>query len=324
MTNWDEYPVIDPHQYKAMISGEFHFPANQQIIIRDHLGGFKNDYSNYLLDSLNSRKIENEIITEYVFNNEVLKKYPNLDIKFSRDTKVNMDFRHFNDYKIHPEINFKNFLCSFNGSNHVGRQLLTSIIDNFGLFNENYTSKNFKYTDEDVVGHLLNLDLTQSQQRLYSKFFVNDETFSNTVYSFGHVQYDHASNIYNLEYKLTESFVHLVSESMSTSYYPFVTEKFLYSVVTRGLFVTYGQASWHNHVEKYFGFKKYNKIFDYSFDIIKNPVERLVRLMEMISKFSKLSSYDLNDLYLMELDTIEYNYDHYFSKKYLEFLKAHE
>jgi hypothetical protein len=111
---------------------------------------------------------------------------------------------------------------------------------------------------------------------------------------------------------------------MSTSYYPFVTEKFLYSVVTRGLFIANAQPNWHSHVEKYYGFKLYDKIFDYSFDGIENPIERMIRLMEMVSKFSNLSVDDWNDLYLMESDTIEYNYDHYFSKKYLDCLKRCE
>jgi len=68
----------------------------------------------------------------------------------------------------------------------------------------------------------------------------------------------------------------------------------------------------------YYGFKQYNKIFDYSFDEIKNPVKRLIRLMEMISKFAYLSVDDWHDLYNMETDTIEYNYDHYYSKGYLK------
>ena len=126
-----------------------------------------------------------------------------------------------------------------------------------------------------------------------------------------------------MEDKLTESFVHIVSETMSTSYYPFVTEKFLYSVITRGLFVTNAQPKWHAHISKYYGFKLYDKIFDYSFDSIENPIERMVRLMEMISKFSNLSVDDWNDLYLMEMDTIEYNYDHYFSKGYMKRLKQY-
>jgi len=134
------------------------------------------------------------------------------------------------------------------------------------------------------------------------------------------VRYDHASNIYNLEDKLTQSFIHIVSETMATSYYPYVTEKSLYSIVTRGLFLAYAQPQWHAHLSTYYGFKQYNKIFDYSFDEIKNPVKRLIRLMEMISKFAHLSVDDWVDLYQMEMDAIEYNYDHYFSKRYIECL----
>jgi hypothetical protein len=111
---------------------------------------------------------------------------------------------------------------------------------------------------------------------------------------------------------------------MAASYYPFVTEKFLYSVVTRGLFLSYAQPGWHAHLEKYYGFKPYTKLFDYRFDTIENPVERLVELMTMISKFSVLSSDDWKDLYLLEQDSIEYNYNHYFSGDYLNCLKQYE
>ena len=69
---------------------------------------------------------------------------------------------------------------------------------------------------------------------------------------------------------------------------------------------------------------RYDKIFDYSFDDILNPVERLVKLLETVRKFDALSTADWHDLYLMEYDTIEYNYDHYFSKTYMDYLKQHE
>ena len=108
---------------------------------------------------------------------------------------------------------------------------------------------------------------------------------------------------------------------MATSYYPFVTEKFLYSIVTRGLFLSYAPPGWHGHIEKYYGFKKYTKLFDYRFDTIQNPIERLIELISMISKFSTLSIHDWNDLYLMEQDAIEYNYNHYFSGDYLKHIK---
>ena len=124
-----------------------------------------------------------------------------------------------------------------------------------------------------------------------------------------------------MENKLTQSFLHIVSETIATSYYPFVTEKFLYSIVTRGLFLSYAQPGWHAHIEKYYGFKLYTKLFDYRFDSITNPVERLVELMTMVGKFSKLTPFEWHDLYLIEQDNIEFNYDHYFSGNYLNVLK---
>jgi hypothetical protein len=173
-------------------------------------------------------------------------------------------------------------------------------------------------------GHIT--DYVNDQDNFYLKFFVNEhsEEFFQSTNSFGHVRFEHNQNIHNLESKLTESFLHIVSETAATSYYPFVTEKFLYSIVTRGLFLAYAQPGWHAHVEKYHGFKRYTKLFDYRFDSIKNPVERLVELITMISKFSHLTPAEWHDLYLIEQDTIEYNYDHYFSNRYLEVLKKHD
>jgi hypothetical protein len=115
--------------------------------------------------------------------------------------------------------------------------------------------------------------------------------------------------------------MHIVRETMATRYYPYETEKFLYSIVTRGLFLAYAQPGWHSHLEKYYGFKRYTKLFDYRFDDIQNPIERLVELITMISKFSCLSPAEWTDLYEIEQDTIEYNYDHYFSGVYLTKLK---
>jgi hypothetical protein len=41
----------------------------------------------------------------------------------------------------------------------------------------------------------------------------------------------------------------------------------------------------------------------------------------MISKFSKLSAHDWHDLYQLEANTIEFNYDWYFSKDYIKQLE---
>ena len=297
---------------------------DNNLWIHDHLGGFDINLESDVLNSAVQFAKENNISTievGYVFSDYFSRRY---GINFSYRQKLvgGNGWEDLTSYTRHPHINYKNFICSFNGSGHVSRQLLSSILENQGLFNSDYSSKNFKGSNDKILGQLNTLDLTEDEIELYDKFFKNTNEFNDTVYSFGHVRFDHGNNIYNLESKLTQSFVHVVSETMATSYYPFVTEKFLYSIVTRGLFVAYAQPGWHTHLEKYYGFKLYDKIFDYSFDSIQNPVKRLIKLIEMLSKFSKLSADDWRDLWFMlEKDTIEYNYNHYFSGDYSKHIK---
>jgi hypothetical protein len=104
-----------------------------------------------------------------------------------------------------------------------------------------------------------------------------------------------------------------VSESWSHSYQPHITEKFMYSILTRGLFLSYAQPTWHQTIQNVFGYRLYTKIFDYSFDSIENPVERLVALLSMIEKFKMLSTDEWRDLYQMESEAIEFNHQHFMS-----------
>jgi len=310
--------VYYPRDYKflehnKLDSDSYHF-------IYDHLCGFDENYNNSILQNQNQNNNTIKIGTEYIFDDNLKKKYPNIQFTFSSNIVKKLDFEQFENYNIHPELTFNNFLCSFNGSDHVSRQLLTAILNNQKIFDPQFSSKNFSCSNDWILGHLDYLNLDSDEKELYRHFFKNDNYFNNQIYSFGHVQFDHKNNIYNLEDKLTQSFLHIVSETMATSYYPYYSEKFMYSIITRGLFLSYAQPNWHHHLEKYYGFKKYDKIFDYGFDSVKNPVKRLIRLVEMISKFKNLSVDDWQDLYLSEQDTIEYNYDHYFSKNYLTHL----
>jgi hypothetical protein len=309
--------------YKVFDSPLRDLPA--KIFIEDHLNGFDQDLNNSILTALDTYSQNNNrrtvVICHQIFENQVKEKYPNLDLKFDFFKVSQKIWKPFESYKQHPDLAYKNFICSFNGSDHVGRKLLTAILEQFGYFNPNYCSKNFVFTPDTIDGHLK--DYVHDQDCFYRKFFIakNSNEFFNTIYSFGHTKYNHLQNICNLESKIIQSFLHIASETVSTSYVPFVTEKFLYSVVTRGLFLSYAQPGWHAHVEKYYGFKKYNKLFDYRFDGIQNPVERLVELVTMISKFSRLSAHDWHDLYLLETDTIEFNYDWYFSRGYVRQLE---
>jgi hypothetical protein len=314
--------VMPPYNDNDIDSAVYAISNGNSVLLLDHLNGFDSGYDNQILTILN-KKLQSryKIWHVQILDKLVKSRYNNLEIEFDFQSQYKRLWVPFASYNQHPNIDYKNFICSFNGSDHVSRKLLVAILERFGYFTTNYCSKNFVFTRDTLDGHIT--DYVDNQNNFYCKFFIadNSDVFFNKVNSFGHVQYDHKRNIYNLEHKLTQSFLHIVSETIATSYVPFVTEKFLYSIVTRGLFLAYAQPGWHDHVEKYYGFKRYTKLFDYRFDSIQNPVERLVELMSMISKFSILTPHEWHELYLIEQDTIEYNYNHYFSGNYLIMLK---
>ena len=293
----------------------------EKLIIVDHLGGFSESLDNDILSYISS--ITDSVIplcTSYIPTESLTEKYTKLDLHYAELQVAVLEV--FGDYRFTNSLEYKNFICSFNGSPHVGRQLLVSILHYYKFFNNDFCSKNFSSTPDQIDGHI-NM-FCGINERFYRKFFITDDvTFYSNINGFEYDRCDHFQNIIKLEKKLKQSFVHVVSETMATSYLPFVTEKFLYSVITKGLFVAYAQPGWHAHLEKYFGFKKYEKIFDYSFDSIKNPVERLVEMITMLAKFANMSVDDWHDLYRLEQDTIDFNYHHYYNKDYIKQLKEY-
>lgn len=299
-----------------------------EVYLGDHLGGFDHHYHNPVLARLDQycheqqRKIK--IYHHTVITELVQRLYPSLEFAWAFDSVSSMAFNSFLDYRCHPELHYKKFICSFNGSDHVSRKLLVASLQRWHWFDPDTCSKNFTFTTDKLDGHLADY-VNADQHHLYRTFFISpqSEEFFDQIYSFGHVRHAHDKNIHNLDHRVTQSFLQIVSESMATSHCPFVTEKFLYSVVTRGLFVAYAQPGWHHHLDKVLGFRRYDRLFDYQFDHITNPVERLLAMLCMISKFSILSPKDWHDLYEIEKDTIEHNYHHYFSGEYLKKLRTH-
>lgn len=293
--------------------------APQKIVIGDHLGGFDESYRNHLFNHLASIAEDTcEVWTNYIIPQEVQANYPQLTFKMNLPL---WNLRAYEGYNMHPPLDYKNFICSFNGTSHVGRKLLVAILHNQGWFNTDYCTKNFTFTNDTINGHVR--DFVGDREKFYGKFFTCDPEFAETLYTIDYQRFNLRHCVDTLENQLTQSFLHIPSESLSTSHVPFVTEKFMLSVVTRGLFLSHAQFNWNSLLEKVYGFRLYNNIFDYRFDTIPNPVERVVELVSMISKFSKLSALDWHDLYSLEQDNIEYNYDHYFSGDWIRAVKKH-
>ena len=305
------------------------------LCFTDHIGGFSSDFHNIYFDKLESFGTNRNIYYDCLLEDSVHDIYDNLNIQFKLNACEDMQnlglITSLFTYDTHPDNTFDNFICSFNGSDDYGRQFLVSMMYRHGWFNTDYCSKNFISSYDRIDGNLEHF-LDKDDIEMYRKLIIgsgasdNFASFLNNTngFSFNKSAYDYRTDITHIENKITSSFVHLVSESMMTSYHPYITEKAFYSIVSRGLYITYGQPGWHRFFEKYYGFKKYDKIFDYSFDEITNPIKRLVEIFTMLYKFSFLSEHDWHDLYLMEQDTIDYNYEHYFSKNFLNKLSGYE
>lgn len=302
--------------------GKIELDLDVPVLAHDHLGGFTVDQENEVLEQLNDcTQITRDVYCEYILSDKICNKYPKLNLKF--DIPLWLDGNNIKNFSVpatKPFHNFQNFLCSFNSNPHDSRKILTSLLFTKGWFNEKYSSKKFAIHPHLLIGKLY--DYVGARAKWYSKFFVpfesqgSDKFYSNS-FEFGSTTFNHSENFALLKESLSQSFVHLVSETMATSYYPFVTEKFLYSIANQGLFLAYAQPGWHKHLEIYFGFKKYNKIFDYAFDHIVNPVDRLIALTDMLSKFSILNRFDWHDLWLVERDTIMHNYMHFVGGQYI-------
>lgn len=297
-----------------------------RFVLGDHMFGFRPDGSNRVLDVLQQHSRDTgrtwTVVNDQIFPKRVHDRYPDIKLEFNLGlferygSPIRMPPVH--EYPQHPDIDFRNFLCSFNGSFSLSRKLLPSALKKFGWYDTDYVSKHSTWDPVMLDGALM--DLVGEEEVLYRKFFDTTPEFAQSINGFGYNRGKHDANIYNLEHRLTQSFVHVVSETVATSSVPFVTEKAFYSVITRGLFVSYAPPGWYQYWTDIFGLRRYDRLFDHGFDTIENPIKRLVAMLCMLSKYSNLSTLDWHDLYQLEADTIEFNYEHFRSGDYVRSL----
>jgi hypothetical protein len=300
---------------------------SDSIFICDHMGGRVDSILTKIQTIACDRKKFIHVHVPYLLIKILFEKpleslYPNLLLHDNTLWQLHSLTKDFQNYRSHPTIKFENFLVSFNGSAHVSRKLLVAALHKRGWFDVDYSTKNFSYSRDEVDGHIS--DISSDSSRYYRNFFsLTDSDFNASIYSVEYQRFDHLNNCKILGDRLTKSFVHLVSETMATANFPIISEKFFYSIVNRGLFVLYASPGSHEFASSVLGFKKYENLFDYKFDSILNPIERLTELLSMLSKFCCLDTHEWNDLYEMEMDTIEYNYDHFFSGNFVNHYYDH-
>lgn len=313
-------PLITASEYDTL--GELPI---QNFILDDTLGGFNKNFRSTVLDKLAGKNVN--ILYNQILHPAIKHNYKNINFIF--DAQFHNDFFLIDTEDLstlvssYRKLEFKNFICCFNHSGFIGRQFLTSALYKLKLWNLGYCTKFFSATRDTIDGNIVKFCENPSDERYYRKFIIDDSELANKFYNneirtnTAFTQTGRLQNLKTQVDKIVESFVMIVSETTCESYQLYYTEKFLYPIISRNLWLAYAQPNYHANMEKYYGFKRYEKIFDYSFDSITDPVARLVAMLTMLLKFEKLTTDEWYDLYLMEKDTIDYNHDQYFSGRYL-------
>jgi hypothetical protein len=291
---------------------------NNEIIYHDHLGGFDSQGNNEVLKLIPTNST---VHTEYLLPLSIKNLYPNIQIKF--DAILMIKNNHLQSFsKSTSDINKKieNFVCSFNRSYHVGREYLVMELFNLGWFNFDYCTKGFEL--ENSPGNVKTFcNATPFNLKNLYKEHTKSTNFLKEIKLVSPERSDDLEhNINSLSLKIQQSFVQIVSETMPESYVPFPTEKLLFPIVNKTLWVSYAQPGYHTWVTQHLGFKKH-KIFDYEFDSIADPLLRLKALTNMLARFSTMSQSEWYDIYQQEKEVIEFNFDWAQSKKFIEHLK---
>ena len=134
--------IISVDDYSTVLNQGIEWKSYEQVVLQDHLLGFDKNCNNAILDNiqknLNNTDHKINILCAYMPSDHIKNKYPNLSLSYNLNKKYELMYSKFNDYNIHPAINYKNFICSFNGTPHVCRKVLVSILKKFGYFNPEY------------------------------------------------------------------------------------------------------------------------------------------------------------------------------------------
>lgn len=320
----DNLIIFGPHHYSVTstvnIRKEIIDATVSQVQILDNMHGFSSDYRNVILDQIADLTLT--IWTQYILPEQVKAVYPNLTFKFDMLTSATSHCVLTTAFPVKDVLDtkkdFKEFISSFNGMDRDDRRVIVAALIKRGWFNATTCTKNLNIYTPQLIS-----TMEEHQFFEFDKILDPDERmYSNTISS---MYYDRDGNIGNfvqhsehLTPKINQSFIHLVSETFSMSYCPFLTEKVIRPIVSKSLWLASAQPHYHKYLEKYYGFKMYTRLFDYTFDSIENPIQRLLCLLDSIRKYSKLTPSDWHNLYSVERDTIEYNYDWYYSQNFLK------
>lgn len=264
---------------------ESYYPANQ-LIDKDPPLDFPDSFGNYPEFIKNLKKLKQVDFILGVNDKHVVDEYLKLGNVHSWDTFflflsfIKIDTSHLiaDDYK-------KVFIF-MNTKAHTHRCLLMDIVSYYDLLPYSIYSWHNSPTTWQTVPHMW-----KAWEPKEVTFDSNYDAHSKDRGEMQHI----------IPKEVNDVFMFLVSETFVNQ--NFITEKTWHPILLGKPFLTYGCPGFYQKLTKY-GFKLYNEIFDYSFDIETKDSLRAELIAQEIFKIKDL---DLNDLYTSIKNKLEYN-----------------
>ena len=118
--------------------------------------------------------------------------------------------------------------------------------------------------------------------------------------------------------ELMTSFLHVVTETCYWDDKTHLTEKIFKPIVARQPFVLLGCANNLRYLRSY-GFKTFDAWWDESYDSIEDPILRLQAVVKIINDICSMSDEDLAAMLHAMQHVLDYNYNRFYSKEFIDY-----
>jgi hypothetical protein len=128
---------------------------------------------------------------------------------------------------------------------------------------------------------------------------------------------ENSSQVLSAIPEMMESFLHVVTETCFWESKCHLTEKIFKPIVARQPFVLLGCAGNLKYLRKY-GFKTFDAFWNEEYDTIQDPLERMQAVVRLINQICSLSTKELERMLRDMNEVLEYNYQWFYSKKFID------
>ncbi len=264
-----------------------HIPENEQNRLRSI--SYKNKIPIYIITSLDHS------VPSFLSNDEEWKYTKIIRWPLFWLSQTLHDFIHSNDfnkkngcdvYVTGPNLcEFQHTFICMNRNPKLHRYQVMDLLAKYNLIDNNAVSFRLSYIPR---GNNIHCNYWTPRQLLLDQEDVDDSKFDQRL----------------LPKQYNKSFMQLVTESDHESF--FLTEKTATPLIFGKPFLVASNKGYHHRLRD-FGFRLYNEIFDYSFDLIDDNIQRYDNLIQNIIKYNSYSKKELLEIYKSIKYKIIYN-----------------